>query len=272
MTGLTGTRVSDVDVLQAGSGTPVMMLHGIGGAAESFAPQLTGLAHQHTVIAWNAPGYGNSADLPGEPTLDDYASAVLSVLRGLHAEPAHLLGVSWGGVIASRVALREPSAVRSLVLADSSRGSGRTAEGRAAMQRRVNELSSRGSAAFAQLRGPRLVAEGANAVVTKQVVDLMSRVRLPGYRNAVRVMAGTDHSGQLGDLTMPVLVVVGAEDAVTGVAESREMAREIPDARLEEIPGAGHAANQERHAEFNHALLSFLAEADARARVPGGAA
>ncbi|MEV0081911.1 alpha/beta fold hydrolase [Saccharopolyspora sp. NPDC050642] len=261
------TKVSDVDFVVAGSGTPLVLLHGIGGAADAFDAQLSGLAGDHRVIAWDAPGYGGSADLPGEPDLDAYADAVVSALRGLDAEPAHLLGVSWGGVIATRVAIKAPEVLRSLILADSSRGSGRTADGRKAMAARVRELTSHGADAFAAARGPRLVAPGADPAVRERVVALMSRVRPRGYRNAARVMAATDHSAQLAVITTPTLVVVGAEDAVTGVAESRVLAEEIPHARLVEIPGAGHAANQERPAEFNAAVRAFLAELDTRGGV-----
>ena len=259
--------VSDVDLIESGSGTPLVLLHGIGGAAEAFNAQLSGLAGDHRVIAWDAPGYGRSGDLPGEPDLDAYADAVIAVLHGLDAEPAHLLGVSWGGVIATRVAIKAPEVLRSLVLADSSRGSGRTAEGRKAMAARVEELRTRGAGAFALARGPRLTAPSAEQSVVDQVVALMSRVRMPGYGNAARVMAATDHSAQLPLVTTPTLVIVGAEDRVTGVAESRTLAEQIPDARLIEIPGAGHAANQEKPALFNAAVRNFLAEVDTRGDV-----
>lgn len=260
-------NVSDVDVVEAGAGTPVMLLHGIGGAAEAFNAQLSGLGGDHRVIAWDAPGYGRSANLPGEPDLDAYADAVIAVLHGLDAEPAHLIGVSWGGVIATRVAIRAPELLRSLVLADSSRGSGRTVEGRKAMAARVEELRTRGAGAFAAVRGSRLTAPGAEQPVVDQVVAQMSRVRLPGYRNAARVMAATDHSARLPLVVTPTLVIVGAEDQVTGVAESRALSEQIPDARLIELSGAGHAANQEKPAEFNAAVRGFLAEVDARGGV-----
>lgn len=258
----TRTTVSGVDLRVAGEGTPVMLLHGIGGAAETFGPQLSGLSSDHRVLAWDAPGYAGSADLPGEPDLDDYVAAVLTVLHDLGAEPAHLLGVSWGGVIATRLALTAPQVMRSLILADSSRGSGRTEAGTAAMTGRVEELATLGADAFAASRAPRLVAAGADPAVAEHVTTLMSRVRLPGYTNAARVMARTDHSADLGDIDVPTLVVVGAEDAVTGVDESRCLAGSIPAARLCEIPGAGHAANQERPDEFNDAVLHFLTGID----------
>lgn len=261
---MTRYRASEVELRMSGSGVPVMLLHGIGGAAESFEPQLTGLAERHRVIAWDAPGYGGSADLPGHPVLDAYAEAVVHLLEELEDPPAHLVGVSWGGVIATRVALKAPDLLRSLVLAGSTRGSGRTAEAAAAMAARVDELAAKGPGAFAAVRGPGLLGSGADPVVAENVVSLMSRVRLQGYRNAARVMAATDHSTHLSGITVPALVLVGSEDRVTGVGESRFLARQIPGAQLVELTGAGHAANQEAPDAFNAALLRFFAEVDDR--------
>ncbi|MFC7339817.1 alpha/beta fold hydrolase [Saccharopolyspora griseoalba] len=258
-------RVAGADVREAGSGAPVLMLHGIGGAADAFAAQMSGFPGYRT-LAWDAPGYGDSADLPGEPVLDDYAETVVSILRGLDAAPAHLLGVSWGGVIATRVALEAPDVLRSLVLADSSRGSGRTDRGRKAMATRVEELRRRGAVAFAEQRGPRLPAPDADPRAVEQVVGLMSRVRLTGYRNAAGVMAATDHSAQLASISTPTLVIVGEQDRVTGVDESRALADGIPAARFEVIRGAGHAANQEKPEEFNRRVRQFLSDVDGGAR------
>lgn len=254
-------RVAETDVRVSGSGAPVLMLHGIGGAAESFAEQLSGLAG-YRALAWDAPGYGGSPNLPGEPELDDYAETVVSVLRGLDVAPAHLLGVSWGGVIATRVAIKAPAVLRSLVLADSSRGSGRTARGRAAMADRVEDLRRRGARAFAESRGPRLAAPDADARVVEQIVALMSRLRLTGYRSATGAMAATDHSEQLASVATPTLVVVGDQDRVTGLEESRALADGIPGARFEVIRGAGHAANQEKPDVFNAVVRKFLSDVD----------
>ncbi|WP_308283061.1 alpha/beta fold hydrolase [Pseudonocardia nigra] len=255
-----------IDVLVAGAGAPVLLLHGIGGAAEAFTPQLTGLADRHRVIAWDAPGYGGSADPLPSADLDHYADEALRVLRALDAEPAHVVGVSWGGVIATRLALRHPGAVRSLTLADSSRGSGRTAAGRRGMARRVEDLAALGPRAFAHLRGPALVAPGGDPA---PVLATMSRVRLPGYTAAAASMAATDHSGNLGRIDVPTLVLVGEHDTVTGVAESRALAAGIPGARFALVPAAGHAANQEQPERFDAALGAFLADVDALA--PAGA-
>jgi 3-oxoadipate enol-lactonase len=259
----------------SGTGPVVLLLHGIGGSAASFAEQ-QGRLDGFTTVAWDAPGYGASADPAGpdadaEPA-DRYARAAVDLLHGLGHEQAHVAGVSWGGVIATRMALRYPDTVLSLTLADSSRGSGRTPDGRAAMLRRIDELAAQGPAAFAAARGRNLLAPNAPAALAERVIALMAQVRLPGYRGAAEMMAATDHSAVLGNISVPALVLVGEHDRVTGVPESEALAAGIPGARFTVLPGGGHAVNQENPAAFNAALGGFLRQVERGQVRPGGRA
>jgi 3-oxoadipate enol-lactonase len=249
----------------AGAGPAVLLLHGIGGSSESFAEQ-QGRLDGFTTIAWDAPGYGASADpadahAVGEPA-DWYAGAAVDLLHCLGHERAHVVGVSWGGVIATRMALRHPETLLSLTLADSSRGSGRTEDGQAAMLRRINDLAASGPARFAAQRGPNLLAPDAPDALAERVVTVMARVRLPGYRSAAEMMAATDHSADLRKVSVPTLVLVGEHDRVTGVPESEALAAGIPGARFTVLPGGGHAVNQENPAAFNAILGRFLTQVE----------
>ncbi|MDQ0376024.1 alpha/beta fold hydrolase [Amycolatopsis thermophila] len=232
--------------------SPVLLLHGIGGSSASFESQVNVLSERHRVVAWDAPGYGESPD-PERADIGWYAGQAARVF----GEPAHVVGVSWGGVIATRLALDHP--VLSLTLADSTRGSGTSPEAAARMRARVDELAEVGPAEFARRRAPRLSADPATRA---KVEATMARVRLNGYRAAAESMATTDHGPVLGQISVPTLVVVGSADQVTGVEEGRLLAREIPGARLRVI-GGGHAANQECPDEFNEVLLEFLSEVEA---------
>ncbi|GAA2632571.1 alpha/beta hydrolase [Actinomadura fulvescens] len=237
---------------------PVLLLHGIGGCAASFDGQVEAFrAAGHPVTAWDAPGYASSPDPAEPPGMSGYAAAAARLI----GEPAHVVGVSWGGVIATRLAAEHPGLVRSLVLADSTRGSGRTPRGAEGMRARAAELERLGPEAFAARRGPRLVSPEAPPELVDRVVTAMARsIRLPGYAYAAASMAETDHSDVLGSLGLPVLVVVGDRDTVTGPAESEAIAAALPDARLELVRNAGHVANQERPDEFNRIVLDFFAE------------
>lgn len=250
----------------------MLLLHGIGGASTSFVEQ-QGILTDRTTIAWDAPGYGGSDDAARSDMdpADRYAAAALDVLRELGHARAHVVGMSWGGVIATRIALRYPDALWSLTLADSSRGSGRTEAGRRAMRRRVEDLAHMGPQAFARQRGPHLLAPGAPPELVERVVETMARVRPAGYRGAAEMMAATDHSADLSRIRVPTLVLVGEHDRVTGVPESRALAAGIPGARFAVVPGGGHAVNQENPAAFNTELRRFLDEVESSAVTRTGA-
>ena len=245
-----------IHVERAGSGSPVLLLHGIGGSADSFAPQVPAFAARHAVLAWDAPGYARSADPDGPPGMSGYAALAAALLSGLR--PAHVVGVSWGGVIATRLALEHPEAVRSLVLADSTRGSGRTAATRAAMLARPAALERDGAAAFAAQRAPKLLSPAAPDDLVRRVTETMaSSIRLPGYGYAAASMAETAHDRVLPSLAVPTLVVCGRQDSVTGVPEAAVIAAAVPGARLRIIENAGHLANAEQPAAFNGLVQDF---------------
>lgn len=245
------------------SGSPVLLLHGIGSSAASFSGQLPELGRGHRVTAWDAPGYGRSGDPAPPYRMDDFADAAAALLTGPGRAPAHVVGVSWGGVVATRLALRHPELVRSLVLADSTRGSGRTPEGAAAMLGKAEELNRLGATEFAAARAPRLLSDAAPARTVTAVRDVMATaVRLPGYAEAAASMAETDHTSALPGLRVPTLVLVGEHDRVTGVEESRTIHGLVRGSRFAVIPGAGHLANQERPDVFNALVGAFLMEVD----------
>ena len=249
----------DIHVTEAGSGPAVLCLHGIGSSSVAFTPQLDELADDLRLIAWDAPGYASSADPETAPGLDGYADAAARVARERADGPVHVLGVSWGGVIAVRLANRHPELVKSLILADSTRGSGQSAQQAAAMRARGAELAELGPAAFAERRGARLVTDRAPAELVQRVTATMTdAIRMPGYGYAAESMAETDLSAELSDVRAPTLVLCGAEDRITGVEESQALAGGIHDAVFVTLAAAGHLANQESPEAFNAWVSSYI--------------
>lgn len=241
----------------------VLLLHGIGGSAATFAGLAPRLADAGwRAVAWDAPGYGDSADpdpsVTGADSPGAYVALVAGLLERLRVDRAHLVGVSWGGVIATHVAARRPELVCSLTLIDSTRGSGTTPEKAAAMRGRVADLASVGAEQFAAARAPRLLAEAADEAVAAEVQRQMAGVRVAGYAGAAAMMAQSDTGPVLQTIQAPTLVLVGDEDRVTGVEESRLLARQIPDAHFGLVARAGHAAVQEQPAAVADAMVAFL--------------
>jgi pimeloyl-ACP methyl ester carboxylesterase len=240
----------------AGRYQPVVLLHGIGGSAQSCAAVAERLAASG-LTSWcvDAPGYGASVDPQAG---DDLVADMIALLDALSPQrPVILLGTSWGGVVATAVALRRPDRVAGLVLADSTRGSGTTAEKAAAMRGRITEMQERGAVAIARERAPRLTAPSVDPAVADAVLASMSALRLPGFRAAAEFMAATDHGPRLSEIVCPTLVLVGEHDTVTGVEESRLLADAIPGARLHIIADAGHVAVQEQPDVVTNLVTEF---------------
>ncbi|MFE1023074.1 alpha/beta fold hydrolase [Streptomyces sp. NPDC058818] len=256
---MTAYDLAGLHLEEAGQEGPlVLCLHGIGSSSAAFAPQTDALAAAHRVVAWDAPGYAKSADPERDLTLDDYADTAAEVIRARGTE-AHVLGVSWGGVIALRLATRHPDLVASLTVADSTPGSGTSPEKAAAMRARVPELESLGPRAFAERRGPRLLSEEAPPELVRRVVDTMAdSVRPSGYRQAAESMARTDLRGELAHVTAPTLVLCGEKDRITGPDASQVLAGGLHRTAYVIVKDAGHLANQEQPEHFNAWLLSHL--------------
>ncbi|MEU3839217.1 alpha/beta fold hydrolase [Streptomyces sp. NPDC028635] len=250
---------ADVHVEEAGANGPLLLcLHGIGSSSASFAHQLAAFGDEFRVVAWDAPGYGRSPDPDGPLDLDGYADAAAAVIRGRGGD-AHVLGVSWGGVIALRLALRHPDLVASLIVADSSPGSGTDPDKAAAMRARVPELDRLGPRAFAEQRGPRLVSAEAPPRLVQRVVDTMAdAVRLPGYAYAAETMACADLRADLPRITAPTLVLCGDKDRVTGPVAAQALAGGLPRSAGVVVKDAGHLAHQEQPEHFNAWVLAHL--------------
>ncbi|MFW0787390.1 alpha/beta hydrolase [Gordonia sp. CPCC 206044] len=252
------TSRAGISVEIRGTGDPVLLMHGIGGSARTCVRLAEILADNgYQSLCWDAPGYGRSADPVGRVELD---AAVDELLDELGLPSAHLFGTSWGGVIATAVALRFPHRVRSITLADSTRGSATSPQKADGMRERVVELRTLGADAFADRRAPRLVSQRCDPAIATAVRTDMARVRTPGYTVAADHMASTDHGPRLHLIARPTLIVVGADDVVTGVDESRLLADAIPGARLGLVVDAGHAAVQERPDAVAAHVLPFLRE------------
>ena len=163
-------------------GAPLLLcLHGIGSCADAFFPQRD-LADDlgYRLVAWDAPGYRYSADPADDPGLDGWADAASHLIRTLGYQTAVVLGVSWGGVIATRLTIRHPDLVRALVLADSSVGSGTNLKQAEAMRSRAASLTELGAAEFARQRSPLLVGDNTSLDVVASVEKLFATsVRMP---------------------------------------------------------------------------------------------
>lgn len=253
ITRITSDRGISLEV--RGEGAPILLLHGIGGSSASCAPLARRLAAQGLrTYAWDAPGYGASTDPVGQIDL----VAELAMLIEEIGAPVHLFGTSWGGVLAMELAATRPELVSALVVADSTRGSGTSPRKAAAMRARVGELVELGPRAFAAGRAGKLVSPRCAPQLAAEIVAVMSQVRVLGYSAAAEYMASRDVEPLLHAIACPTVVVVGADDRVTGVDESQLLAAGIEGATFAIIENAGHAALTERPDAMAQQVLELV--------------
>lgn len=254
----------------AGSGAPLVLLHGFTGAAANWRAHIAAFAQHYHVIAPDLPGHGGTT-APDDRTRYNMAHAAADLAAICHTvagEPVHLLGYSMGGRLALYTALYYPGSVRTLILESASPGLAHETE-RADRREQDNALAERierdGVAAFVDMweRLPlwesqqRLSAE-ARAHLRAQRLTNNPR----GLANSLRGMGtGVQPSlwGDLGKLAMPVLLLTGALDAKFERI-AREMAARIPEAQHVSIPDAGHTVHLEQPKPFQRAVLAFIGD------------
>jgi pimeloyl-ACP methyl ester carboxylesterase len=107
---------------EAGQGPALVLLHGFLCDSRCWRRQLAGLSDSFRVVAWDAPGAGASADPPEPFTTTDYAHSLASFLDTLKLDRAHMLGLSWGGILAQEFYRLYPDRLHTLILADTYAG------------------------------------------------------------------------------------------------------------------------------------------------------
>jgi pimeloyl-ACP methyl ester carboxylesterase len=248
--------------LDAGSGPPLVLLHGIGSAAASFCYQLETLSVRFRVVAWDAPGYGASTPLAIEhPCASDYAAALDAWLSALDIDRCHLVGQSLGTLIAARFAAEQPQRVLSLTLVGIARGHGHLppSERQRLLAQRLDDLNQLGAYGMAAKRGPRLLGPEATEATRRIVIDIMARIRPAGYAQAAHMLSTADIMADLARLPprLPIQIIVGEADLITPPAVNLGIAAAFPAASVHVIPGAGHALYLEKPEEFNRLVAGF---------------
>lgn len=265
----------ELSVAEAGvGGRPLLLVHGFTGAKEDFRDVVGPLAAAgHWVVAPDLRGHGASAHPDGEQSygLDRFAADVVGLVDSLGWGRFDLLGHSMGGMVAQIVAVERPEAVDRLVLMDTATGGvDGSADGEEAnadiMRMGIELCRAEGLAAVAAVleMGDKPLESAAHARLATDPAFAAweSEKFLDCSADMWCAMVGQflsveDRMAALGNLPMPTLVIVGAQDrAFLGV--STRMAEVIPDARLVVVPDAGHSPQFENPQAWYSAVSGFL--------------
>ena len=246
-----------------GATMPLVLLHGIGSTAQSYAPLIAALPPAIDAVAWNAPGYAMSTPLAeAAPTPTHYADALLRLLDALKLSRIIVAGHSLGCLFAANFAARYANRVAAIALLSPALGY-RVAPGAAlpeTVQARIDEIAALGPQAFADKRAARLVhAPERKPQVLASVRSAMDAVNPDGYVQAVRALGAGDLLADAARIAAPALVAVGAEDVITPPVNARSAYAALGNAAgYHEIADAGHALPQEQSATVADLLAQLV--------------
>ena len=259
------TPLGQVAYRLAGSeGQPLwVLLHGIGSASGSWLAQLQAAQQRGVrILAWDAPGYGQSSPVqPDQPLARDYAARLWAWLDALGCGPVHLVGHSLGCLMASAAAQAQPLRVQHLWLLAPAAGYGLAApEVRARkLHERLEKLQTLGPAGMAAQRASAMLSPTASAEQLAWVEHTMAQVIPAGYTQASQMLAGDDLASHLHGLACPVDVACGQADRITPAQGCAELAARLglPFHLLGEV---GHACPLEASERVNDLLFTAGSE------------
>ncbi|MFE4175337.1 4-carboxymuconolactone decarboxylase [Streptomyces sp. NPDC056909] len=239
---------------------PVLILGpSLGTTWHMWDRQVPELARQWRVIRFDLPGHGGAPAHPAS-SVPELAERLLATLDGLGVQRFGYVGCSIAGAVGAELALRRPDRIASLAVVAASPRFGTADEFR---QRgvivRANGLDPMARTAPERWFTAHFAA--AQPAIVEWAVQMV-RTTDPGcYIAACEALAAFDIRAELGRITVPTLVLVGAEDKVTGPAEARTLVAGIPDARLALVPGASHLAPVEQPAAVTDLLVHHFSTA-----------
>lgn len=255
VTGTIDVGTAELYYREAGGGTPLLLIAGGTGDADSWFGSFDRLAERHRVIAYDRRGHTRSSGPPSSD-LHQHAEDAARLLARLEATPATIVGWSMGGVIALDLAIGHPELVRSLVLIEPPLHA-------------KSDFDPGFLLTFAKVMLLRRIrGDRAAAVAFKRFVDGASWDRLPGaarqamLKNSSALMADLDAgTGEhltrvmIEGLKVPVLLLYGSESPPALHRPVQRLSAWLPDAEVQLVPGAGHLMQFDRPAEFESAVL-----------------
>ena len=252
---------------QAGTGEPLVLLHGLGASSADWEYQVPELSRHFQVIVPDFRGHGAS-DRAGDYSVQRFAADTWQLLDRLKIRAPTLVGHSMGGAVAMQMALDRPGAVRRLVLTNTLPSFLTDTPGKRAMLwLRLLLMGVLGPRRMSGIMTRRLYPHPHQAKLRAKVARRNARNDRNVYLATIRALTRWSVRDRLGELTLPVLVMASEHDYFEGDEVERFLAA-LPDGRLRRFRGARHGLPLERPAEFNDAVLEFLRPA---AAVPRGA-
>jgi len=267
----------------AGSGSPVLLLHGLAGYAGEWAQTARWLGEDHRVVAFDARGHGHSERVPLDVSLAAHVADAAHVIERLELGPCTVMGQSLGGLTALLLAAAHPELVRALVVAEAmpaAPGETAIAEVERSLARwpvpfetredavrffggsSLDDTSLKGkSLADESLVDQSLAAETWAGGLEQRDGGWWPRFDLPVMIRTLRDAPPGNYWQEWERIRCPTLIVRAGNGTLT-TSDAQRMTERLPGSQLAEIAGAGHDIHLDRPVEWQHTIEAFLASPD----------
>jgi pimeloyl-ACP methyl ester carboxylesterase len=237
---LDGMRIA---YTRSGSGPPLVMLHGAPSDSRIWQWMLPDLSRDHTVVAWDAPGFGQSADIDDDWRVARFADALAAFIAAVGFARPHLVGHSFGTMVVLSMFQRHPAVPASLVLVGGYAGwAGSLSSDEVARRLEMFVGMAELGEAFDPKVYPGLFSDLIPADRDAALTSMMrENIRPATIRAAGHIGAETDLRPVLPTINVPTLILHGEADARSPLANAEALHAAIPTSQLVVLPKLGHA-------------------------------
>ena len=242
----------------AGQGQPLVFLNGLGQSVRDWERQVAYFSKNYRVITFDYRGQGSSDKPPGPYTISLFCDDAVRLLRAIDALPAHLVGLSMGGMIAFQMAVSYPELLRSMVIVNS--GPDLTL---LTIRQKFEFLKRRfiirvlGMRTMAKILAGRLFPENGQENLRREIAQRWAQNDKNAYYNSVLALKDWSVLKYLGEIRCPSLVISADQD-YTPVSYKESYVSRIPDARLAVISNSRHTTPLDQPERFNEIVDEFL--------------
>lgn len=238
-----------------GNGPALLMIHGLGSGAWAWEEQLHAWRSRYTAVAADARGHGETSYCGGA-TVEGNAADLALLMEALELRDTVIIGLSMGGVIAPHLYRLVPHRIRALALVGTFCHNPSGEERIAETAQRVERL---GMTDFGHAYADETLLITAGTQANSALANSIATTDKEAYLQTVRSLFVQDTRHLLGEVQVPVQVLVGEKDNRTPLAQAQQVAASVPGAQLEVIPRSAHIANLDNPAGFRTALETFFA-------------
>ena len=249
--------------VERGQGEPLIFLNGLAGDSMSWMGQLKSFSRHYRCLALDNRDVGQSSYVDTPYSIRDLANDLIGFCEQLRLGPAHVVGVSMGGMIAQEMALAAPERVASLVLVNTLAGADDWFRATLDLFKLIRQQGPDTATFFSRIL-PWWVSHEffRDSGRTSWLMWLLSQnpyaQKLEGFNRQLEAVAAHATATRLGQIRCPVMILSGVDDHIMPPHFALELKRLISHAVLQQAPGVGHALPVENPVLFNSSLTQFL--------------